>query len=69
MTEANRPASNVDRLLRYREVENVTGFRRSTIYFWMSKGLFPKPLKIGRAIAWRERDIQKWMDERAEATA
>lgn len=69
MSETKRPASNIDRLLRYREVEEVTGFRRSTIYFWMSKGLFPKPLKIGRAIAWRERDIQQWMDERAEATA
>lgn len=63
------PSSNMDRLLRSREVEQVTGFRRSTIYSWMKKGLFPKPLRIGRAIAWRERDIQKWMDERAEATA
>ncbi len=69
MTQDKHPTRQNDRLLRYREVEQRTGFRRSTLYFWMGKGLFPKPLKIGRAVAWRERDIQQWMDERVEAAA
>jgi len=59
------PADNADRLLRRRQVENRTGLCRSTIYFWMREGNFPKPLKIGaRAVAWRERDIQQWIKER-----
>ena len=67
MTLAKHTTTLPDRLLRYREVEKLTGFRRSTIYHWMRKKLFPKPVKIGRAVAWRERDIQQWMDERTES--
>ena len=49
-------------ILRRAEVERVTGLSRSTIYDWISKGTFPKPIKLGdRAVGWRERDVQFWL--------
>lgn len=48
------------------EVENLTGLSRSTIYDMMSKGEFPKPVRIGRrAVAWRESDLAAWLAQRA----
>ena len=33
---------------------------RSTIYDWISKGLFPRPIRIGpRRVAWRTRDVNQ----------
>ena len=34
---------------------------RSTIYEWVSKGLFPKPVMPGK---WRESAIIAWLDRR-----
>jgi prophage regulatory protein len=41
--------------------------RRSTtrIYHDMSRGTFPKPIRIGeRAVAWRECELQGWLASR-----
>lgn len=56
-------------LLRRPEVEARTGLARSTIYAWMKEGNFPHPIKVGsRIVAWRERDINQWLNDReAEA--
>ncbi len=49
-------------ILRRDAVERMTGLSRSTIYDWIAKGAFPKPIKLGvRAVGWRERDIQFWL--------
>jgi prophage regulatory protein len=49
-------------------VEEITGLSRSSIYDLMSKGHFPKPIKISaRAVAWPESAISKWMQERQAA--
>ena len=56
------------RLLRRPEVEARTGLSRSSIYAWMSRGEFPRPLRIGqRAVAWTEEDIERWITTRKEA--
>jgi len=52
-------------LLRRPEVTRRTGLSRSTLYVWMARGAFPKPIKLGiRSIAWRESDIEDWINER-----
>lgn len=57
------------RLLRRPEVEARTGLSRAAIYAQMSRGEFPKPVKIGlRAVAWREQDINTWLADRPSAT-
>jgi len=55
----------LDRLLRRREVERITGLARATIYAEISKGRFPAPLKItDKAVAWRESDVREWLASR-----
>jgi len=57
-----------DRFLRLREVQKLVPCSRSWIYLAVSRGEFPRPVKMGkRAVAWREASIEKWMAERLEA--
>ena len=54
-----------DRLIRLPEVKTRTGLGRSSIYRLIATGAFPRPRKIAeRAVAWRESDIQTWIDAR-----
>ena len=56
-----------EKLLRRREVEERTALARSTIYAWMPRGEFPKPVALGaRKVAWRESDVNAWLEARAE---
>ena len=57
-----------DRLLRRRQVEDITGMSRSTIYKMMQSGEFPRPVRIGpAAVRWRTSDITAWMESRPVA--
>ena len=65
--------------LRRKQVEEMTGFSRSTIYAKFNQNpkrpkdydpTFPKPRKIGeRAVRWLESEVENWMDMQAESTA
>lgn len=53
--------------LRRRAVEEITGLSRSTIYLLMSKGQFPRPIKLtAKAVAWSETSIVDWLSTRAQ---
>ena len=57
----------LERILRRSEVERLTGLSRSTIYLLMTKGQFPRPVKLSeRAVGWRACDIDAWLQERIE---
>lgn len=59
-----------ERFLRRPDVEARTGLSRSTLYDWMSRGEFPRPVKLGaRIVAWRESDIAAWLDSRTNRVA
>ena len=59
----------MDRLLRRREVEQMVGLSRTSIYRLMDSGDFPHPIRVGpRAVRWRLRDIEQWMSERPLTT-
>ncbi|WP_407161008.1 helix-turn-helix transcriptional regulator [Aeromonas caviae] len=52
-------------MLRRQQVEKMTTYSRSTIYELMSKGSFPKPVRLGpNRVAWRERDVIAWLESR-----
>lgn len=52
-------------LLRRRQVEALTGLRRSTIYERMARGQFPRPVRLGtRAVAWLASEIDSWIAAR-----
>ena len=54
-----------DRLLRRRQVEEITGMARSSIYRLMQDGDFPPPVRVGpAAVRWRESDITGWLESR-----
>lgn len=59
------------RLLRLPQVQELCGdVGRSTLYDWMDRGEFPRPVKLGaRAVAWRESDILEWLESREPSTA
>jgi len=53
----------VERILRRPEVEARTGLSRSTIYDWVKRHEFPRPIALGaRVVGWRESDISAWLD-------
>lgn len=57
-----------DKHLRRPAVEALTGLARSTIYDLISKGQFPRPVKLtGKAVAWPESKIAQWLADRASA--
>lgn len=57
-----------DRLLRRREVEELTGLSRASIYRLMRSGRFPASVKVSdTAVRWRASDIAAWIGSRPAA--
>ncbi len=51
-----------EELLTLAQVLRRTATKRSTLYGWIRKGLFPPPIRIGpRRVAWRKRDVDEWI--------
>jgi prophage regulatory protein len=49
-------------VLRRKQVEQVVGLSRSTIYQRIQDGTFPKPISLGgRAVGWRTSDIEAFL--------
>ena len=57
------------KLIRIQQVAEKLGVSVSWIYKHLAKRDFPRPIKLtdgGRAIAWRESDIDAWIETRIE---
>ena len=52
------------RLVRLSDVEQLTGFRKSHIYAAIKSGVFPAPIKSGRATRFLESEIFDWIRAR-----
>jgi prophage regulatory protein len=53
------------RFIKLKEVMNITGLARATVYKYITNDRFPKSVSIGeRAVAWVESEVQDWMLER-----
>ncbi len=51
------------KLLRIGDVANKTTLAKSTLWIKISKGQFPKPIKISPAISvWKESDVDAWIE-------
>ena len=56
----------MNRLMRMWAVEAATGLDRSSIYRRVSKGVFPKPVRLGNganAVGWPESEVECWIQE------
>lgn len=61
--------SDFRKILRLKQVIQVVGLSRATIYRLMQLGLFPKSLKIGiSAVGWTVEQIDTWLAERSQAS-
>lgn len=59
-----------ERLLRRRQVEELTGLSRASIYRLMGSGRFPQPVRVSdTAVRWKLSDITIWMESRPVATS
>ena len=62
----NKGTDDVVKILRRKDVEEIVGLSRSTIYKLMSTGAFPRSIRLGpRAVGWRLPDIEAWIEFRA----
>ncbi|WP_100257345.1 helix-turn-helix transcriptional regulator [Reinekea forsetii] len=57
------------KILRLREVKEITGLSRSTIYLEIAKGKFPKQIQLtgARSVGWHESAIIQWVESRQQA--
>ena len=51
-----------DRLLNETEVSDITGLSVRTLQAWRIQGRGPLFCKLGRAVRYRRKDLQTWMD-------
>lgn len=58
------PKYTHDKLLSYRDICELIGCNRVTLWRMCQNGEFPKPLKIlSNRRAWQKSDYQKWLDK------
>lgn len=61
----------MEMFLKLKDVESVTKLKRSTLYSLISAGKFPQSIKLiegGRAVVWRQADVESWMQGRIAAS-
>ena len=52
------------KILRIKQVVDITGLSKRTIYRWISQGRFPEQIPLGnsRIVGWNEKIIDKWIN-------
>jgi prophage regulatory protein len=56
-------------ILRLPDVEARCAVNRRTLYYWIERGMFPRPISLGpRTVGWLDRDIEAWINEKAQAS-
>ncbi|MEX3760268.1 helix-turn-helix transcriptional regulator [Paraburkholderia phenoliruptrix] len=66
--KCNTESSEMDQVMRMKDVVKKIGLCRATIYAMISRGEFPRPIRIGeRATGWRESELEAWLANRTAA--
>ena len=57
------------RILRFPELREKAGLKKSSLYAMMKANKFPRPIAIGaRAVGWLQTEIDEWIEaQRAES--
>lgn len=56
-------------LLRFKEVTELLGVSRSTIYSWLKENNFPKPQRLGpKILFWQRADVEAWATQTPPST-
>lgn len=57
----------VMKVIRSAQVTMLTGLSRSTIYRYMDKGMFPRPIPLGeRSVGWVKEEVLMWLESRIQ---
>lgn len=57
-------------IMRLPQVEAVTGYRRSSIYKFMTEGSFPQCYPLGRrAVGWDSVEVENWIHSKLKTEA
>lgn len=57
----------MDQLLRRRDVERMCAISRATLYRYIKKNAFPRPIRIGSgSVRWRLSTVVKWMEDASD---
>jgi prophage regulatory protein len=60
--------SDAIRVLRRKQVENLTGLSRSSIYLQIAAGQFPRSIPLGaRSVGWVEAEVVEWLQSKVAA--
>ena len=63
--KANMPESSPDRILRAKEVKEITGLSRTTLWRLENKGDFPQRVSLGvGSVGWRYSEVKDWLTNR-----
>ncbi len=55
------------KIIRLKDVMDITGLARSTVYKYVAEGFFPKPVSLGdRCVGWVEAEVHDWILARIE---
>ena len=70
--EAKQVLNEHDRIVRVKEVLNIIGVSRATLYNYVKQGKFPPQSKINgdakwtnSAVGWRLSTIKKWLENKS----
>lgn len=56
-------------ILRLSSVKQKTGLGRSTIYSYMQRGLFPKPILLGsKCVGWLANEVEGWLAQQIKSS-
>jgi prophage regulatory protein len=65
---SNQLPSAAERFIRLPELEQLIGFKRSTIYRMVAAKRLPAPIRLGaNTVAWQLSTVQKWMADVIES--
>ena len=57
-----------DSLLSVKDLKTLLGLGESTIWQWVRKGKFPKPIKLSKTLSrWKQSKVEAWINEQSSA--
>lgn len=56
-----KPALLEDQFIDMKFITQLTGLSDKWFYKLIQDGLFPKPIKLGRASRWLKSDVEEWL--------
>jgi prophage regulatory protein len=69
-TTQSKKVEHTNRLLRAKQVIELTAISRSYLYQLVSQGQFPRSIQLvpgGSSVAWVEQEVLDWVDSRIQA--